>query len=390
MKKQKKDIVKKLSKKIEKTKVNIKSKEEKQRKKEEKQQKRKKNKVLIKTIELVETIVYILAIIIAIFANLYGNIYIQMIPILFILGIVGKIVFNRPVTTTVFGMIVAVCAVYITGIRSIPKNLIISSWMAAYIALGELCAFAFSKSWYYIKKKKSSSKEACGSYLLLIITLIVSIGVYNYTNSNIFDLQKARKRLDNYLVQNYSDSMFRVSNVRYNFLGEKSFKFYMENIKDGKIYNFLVSKDEKYDIDDGYNKLRNINKEKNINENLIKYFTDNKLNEKYEGIKVSIELNEVDNFEFKVLKEVSKDGEDINDDDILKYSKEIAMLINDLKNFEYLKNFQQIIISIKNKENTSQNITSYLNIEKFFKDNSFTMEHDYEYIKNALNVEYIN
>lgn len=390
MKKQKKDIVKKLSKKIEKTKVNIKSKEEKQRKKEEKQQKRKKNKVLIKTIELVETIVYILAIIIAIFANLYGNIYIQMIPILFILGIVGKIVFNRPVTTTVFGMIVAVCAVYITGIRSIPKNLIISSWMAAYIALGELCAFAFSKSWYYIKKKKSSSKEACGSYLLLIITLIVSIGVYNYTNSNIFDLQKARKRLDNYLVQNYSDSMFRVSNVRYNFLGEKSFKFYMENIKDGKIYNFLVSKDEKYDIDDGYNKLRNINKEKNINENLIKYFTDNKLNEKYEGIKVSIELNEVDNFEFKVLKEVSKDGEDINDDDILKYSKEIAMLIKDLKNFEYLKNFQQIIISIKNKENTSQNITSYLNIEKFFKDNSFTMEHDYEYIKNALNVEYIN
>lgn len=390
MKKQKKDIVKKLSKKIEKTKVNIKSKEEKQRKKEEKQQKRKKNKVLIKTIELVETIVYILAIIIAIFANLYGNIYIQMIPILFILGIVGKIVFNRPVTTTVFGMIVAVCAVYITGIRSIPKNLIISSWMAAYIALGELCAFAFSKSWYYIKKKKSSSKEACGSYLLLIITLIVSIGVYNYTNSNIFDLQKARKRLDNYLVQNYSDSMFRVSNVRYNFLGEKSFKFYMENIKDGKIYNFLVSKDEKYDIDDGYNKLRNINKEKNINENLIKYFTDNKLNEKYEGIKVSIELNEVDNFEFKVLKEVSKDGEDINDDDILKFSKEIAMLIKDLKNFEYLKNFQQIIISIKNKENTSQNITSYLNIEKFFKDNSFTMEHDYEYIKNALNVEYIN
>lgn len=390
MKKQKKDIVKKLSKKIEKTKVNIKSKEEKQRKKEEKQQKRKKNKVLIKTIELVETIVYILAIIIAIFANLYGNIYIQMIPILFILGIVGKIVFNRPVTTTVFGMIVAVCAVYITGIRSIPKNLIISSWMAAYIALGELCAFAFSKSWYYIKKKKSSSKEACGSYLLLIITLIVSIGVYNYTNSNIFDLQKARKRLDNYLVQNYSDSMFRVSNVRYNFLGEKSFEFYMENIKDGKIYNFLVSKDEKYDIDDGYNKLRNINKEKNINENLIKYFTDNKLNEKYEGIKVSIELNEVDNFEFKILKEVSKDGEDINDDDILKYSKEIAMLINDLKNFEYLKNFQQIIISIKNNENTSQNITSYLNIEKFFKDNSFTMEHDYEYIKNALNVEYIN
>ncbi len=390
MKKQKKDIVKKLSKKIEKTKVNIKSKEEKQRKKEEKQQKRKKNKVLIKTIELVETIVYILAIIIAIFANLYGNIYIQMIPILFILGIVGKIVFNRPVTTTVFGMIVAVCAVYITGIRSIPKNLIISSWMAAYIALGELCAFAFSKSWYYIKKKKSSSKEACGSYLLLIITLIVSIGVYNYTNSNIFDLQKARKRLDNYLVQNYSDSMFRVSNVRYNFLGEKSFEFYMENIKDGKIYNFLVSKDEKYDIDDGYNKLRNINKEKNINENLIKYFTDNKLNEKYEGIKVSIELNEVDNFEFKVLKEVSKDGEDINDDDILKFSKEIAMLIKDLKNFEYLKNFQQIIISIKNNENTSQNITSYLNIEKFFKDNSFTMEHDYEYIKNALNVEYIN
>lgn len=390
MKKQKKDIVNKLNKKIEKTKVNMKTKEEKQRKKDEKIKKRKNNKVLTKTIELIETIVYILAIIIAIFANLYGNIYIQMIPILFILGIVGKIIFNRPVTTTVFGFIAAICAVYITGVSNIPKNLIISSWMAVYIALGEICAFATEKSHYYIKKKKSTSKEAIGSYMLLLVTFVVAIGVYDYTNSNIFSLQNAKKRLNDYIIQNYSENNFKISNVRYNYLGEKSFNFYMKNIEDGKLYNFLVSKDEKYDIDDGYSKLKNMNKEKNINENLIKYLKDKNLSEKYEGYKVYIDLNEVDNLELKIEKIVEKQEGSITDDDILECSKKIAMLISDLKEFEYLKNFEQIIVSLKNNKNTNENITSYVNIERFFNDNSSSMEHNYEYIKNALDVEYIN
>lgn len=389
MEKQKK-IVNKLNKKIEKAKVNIEKKKEKQRKKDEKINKRKNSKVINKTIEFIETVVYILAIIIAIFANLYGNIYIQMIPILFILGIVGKIAFNRPITTTVFGMIVAICAVYMTGVSSISKNLIISSWMAVYIALGEICAFATEKSHYYIKKKKSTSKEAIGSYMLLIVTFVISLGVYNYTNSNIFELQKAKKRLNDYIAQNYSENNFKVSNVKYNYLGEKSFHFYVKNSEDEKLYNFLVSKDEKFDIDDGYIKLKNVNKEKNINENLIKYFRDKNLNEKYEDFKVSMELNEVDNFEFKIQKIIEKEEGNISDDDILECSKKIAKLISDLKEFEYFKNIDQIIVCIKNSQNTNENITSYLNAERFFKDNSFTIEHDYEYIKNALNVEYIN
>lgn len=408
MGKQKKDIVEKLNKKIEENKKYIKDKEEKEQKNKidetkkgekseivdeknikEKNKKSKgiKNKTLKRVLEFVEAFVYIICIIVVIFANLYGPIYIQMIPLLFILGIVGKLVYDRPVITTVFGMLVAICAVYITGVKDISQNLIISAWAATYIALGEVCGLLVKKSYKYMKKKtKRTSIKAILSYFLLVVIFVVSLGIYDYTNSNYFELEKSRQRLNEYLAKNYDEKEFEIVDINYNFLGEKSFTFELKEKEEDRVYEFIVSKDEKFEISDGYIKFETANKEKNANEKLIKFLKDNKLNEKYKNVKVGVMLNEIDNFELEIIKE----EETITEENTLEFSKQIALVINDVRDFEYFKDFEQIIISLRCKDDSSKNLTSYLYTERYLNNSDLDITKDYEYIKKALNVEYID
>lgn len=388
MSKQKKDIVQQLNKKIEKTKGKIEKKNKKLEIREAKiNEKSKKSKILKNIVGYIEAIIYITCIIAVIFANLYGSIYIQMIPMLFVLGIVGKIAYNRPVSTTIFGMVVAVCALYITGVTGIYQNLLLSFCMAIYIALGEICAYIFEKLIKYIKNKKDRfGKKTVFSFCFLVITLTVTLSIHNYTNSNIFEYRNVKKRLENYFVENYKDKNFKITSVKYNFLGEKTFNFDVREIPDTRIYNFVVSKSEKFEIEDGYLKYEKANKEKNANAKLIKYLKDNNLNEKYKDMKLQMKLNEIDNFEFEIIKDV----ETINEDNVLEFSKKVALVINDLKNFEYFKQLEQIVISLKNTKNTNETLTSYLYIERYLNNDNLNIEKDYIYIQKSLNEEYIN
>lgn len=394
MGKQNKDIVEKLNKKIEENKKYVNNKKEEKKQKEEKDIKENskknnwlKSKTLKRILEFTETTVYILCIIVVIFANLYGPIYIQMIPLLFLLGIVGKLIYNRPVTTTVFGMLVAICVVYTTGITNISQNLIISACMAVYIALGEVCGFAMKKSYKYIRKKtKRTSLKAFVSYLVLVITFIISLGIYNYTNSNYFELKKTKQRLNEYLDTNYNEKNFEIVDIKYNFLGENGFSFDVRENNEDRIYEFIVSINEKFDIQDGYIKYENASKEKNANEKLINFIKDNNLTEKYNDVKISINLNEIDSFELEIIKE----EESVTEENTLVFSKLVAIIINDIKDFEYFKDFEQIIISLRSKKDQTENLTSYLYIERYINNKSLDITNDYEYIKKALNVEYID
>lgn len=403
MGKQKKDIVQKLNKKIEESKKSLDVKKKENEKKENlkenkniknnnsdnnsKKEQKIKNKTLKRVLEFTEAFIYIICIIVVIFANFYAPIYVQMIPLLFILGIVGKIVYDRPITTTVFGMLVAICAVYTTGVKNILQILLISGCMAIYIALGEVCGVVLKKSYLFFKKKsKRLTKKAIFFYFVLVITFSVSLVVYNYTNSNFFELNKVKQRLYSYFSENYTNKNFEIVDINYNYLGEKSFSFKVKEKSNERVYEFIVSKDEKFDIVDGYIKHEKANKEKNANEKLIRFFRENTLNEKYKDIEVGIKLNEVDNFELEIIKE----EENITDENTLEFAKKVAFVLNDIKEFEYFKEFEQIIISLRSKENSNKNLTSYLYIERYLNNNFLDITKDYEYIKKALDVEYID
>ena len=78
-------------------------------------------------------------------ANLFGHIYLKMLPILFFLGFVGRIVFDKPVITTVFGVITAICINEMIEHASFSDNLFISLCNGLNIAMGELSGEYFTK-----------------------------------------------------------------------------------------------------------------------------------------------------------------------------------------------------------------------------------------------------
>lgn len=391
MKKQKKDIVEKLNEDIKKAKETVEKQVDEKKQKKEVDKKKEKNrwlkhKTIKHVVEFLEAIIYIISIIVVIFANLYGPIYIQMIPLLFLLGIVGKLFFDRPVTTTVFGMMVAICVVYTTGIKSISQNLLISGCMAGYIALGEICAFALQKSYVYLKKKKKRfSHKACISYSITLITLIIALTIYHYTNSNIFELNQAKDRLYGYLSQHYEDMTFTIIDAKYHFLGEKAFSFHVKENETKKEYQFVVSKDDKFAIEDGMEKSKIALKEKEANQKLIEYWKEKDLTEAYKDYTIQIKVNEIDNYEL----EISKKEEEITEEKVLNYAKTVAKIIRDIKEFAYFKDLEHILISLENTKDPTQSLVSYLYVERYLNKGVEKIEQDYPYIQKALNVEYV-
>lgn len=115
-----------------------------------------KKKIFSKNIiKYIEAIIYILAIIVGIFACNSGPIYIKMLPILFILGFVGRIIFDRPVMTTIFGIVTAICIIRVTNNISIKENIFFSLCDGLNIAMGELCGEYFLRSKNFILKGKN-------------------------------------------------------------------------------------------------------------------------------------------------------------------------------------------------------------------------------------------
>ena len=100
----------------------------------------------------IEGIVYIIAIIVVIFAKVYGSIYFSLLPLLVILGIVGKVFFDRGVVTTIFGIITSLCVVYTKGSFTLPENIIYSLVIGLDIAMGELLGDYLKKSYAIYKK----------------------------------------------------------------------------------------------------------------------------------------------------------------------------------------------------------------------------------------------
>ena len=99
-----------------------------------------------KTINYIEAIVYICAIIICIFVCNSGPIYIKMLPILFLLGFVGRIIFDRPVVTTIFGIVTSLCIVKLLSNTDFWNNFFLSLCTGLNISLGELFGQYYIKS----------------------------------------------------------------------------------------------------------------------------------------------------------------------------------------------------------------------------------------------------
>lgn len=337
--------------------------------------------------QIVEAVVYILAIIIVSVVNVYGNIYFRFIPLLFLLGIIGNVFFKRPITTTVFGMIVCICTNYLKGMRNVAEIVFDSSIFALDIALGEVFASSLFKYLNYVKeskKNKFSSSENKINYLkyaiLPISIFIFFIFSYNYINSNIFELNASNKKLNNYLNQNNIKD-YKIVNVTFNVKPKRNFEYKVYSNDTKRVYEYDVYTSSKEDVLD----IQNINIQNKVGE----------YNEKISQMLLNLEIKDIDvkmvyeNSEYVI--EFSKTVNNIEESTLKEYSMKIATILEDSTfNDEVLQKASRALILLKNSEDTSKNVTGYFYIENYNKNKAQNLTKIYNYVNACMSVEYID
>lgn len=328
-----------------------------------------------KTIGYIETIIYILAIILGIFVCDFGHIYLKMLPILFFLGFVGRIVFDKPVITTVFGVITAICINEMIEHASFSDNLFISLCNGLNIAMGELSGEYFTRSKKLMHKKKKNNK-AIFTYIVTLCIFVVSGFVFLYTSGDYISYFKAKKRLDNYLEESYKDQEFKLVKCKYNFYRSKTYTYELRNKTKEINTNFIVVKDNNYAVYDEYQFIEKSQNNKKINEEFSKYM---------ENIdtKLEFKIGYLNSGKLKLI--ISRNSRNVDDNIVKEFVRDTNEVILKLYEFNKKNKINYIELSLVDVENNENSLVSNLELDDIKKsDNS------YEYIFNSLVVEFID
>lgn len=334
-----------------------------------------------KTVYYIESITFIISIIVVVLANVFGPIWIRMIPLLFLLGIIGKVVFNRPVITTIFGGIVSLCVVYISGVTELLQNVIISAIFMTYIAFGEVFGSKIKIVYgHWISKKSKKNKEYIISILFCVVIVLICTLFHNYTDSNIFMYASCKNRLDEYLNKNYRGQHFNIVYSKYNFSNESNFVFDIQDKNTDDNYRFIVYVDKNLEIYDGI-KENNISKDgykmKQSIENIIgKDFVD-----------IEIGVNKLsEGYELCLLKTVDT----IEDTKVLEFSKSVSQIIDLIIDSKQINDIEYITISLLDSREKTNNRISSIYMTNYIKNKEEGIQKGYNYIMKSLEIEYID
>ena len=344
-----------------------------------------------KQIQYFEAIVYIVAIIVVIFCKVYGTIYFSFIPLLVILGIVGKCLFKREIVTTVFGVIVSICMVYTKGQMNIIENILYSFLLGLDIALGELLGTYLLKTYKKIvnasTKKARFNKGAIEVYVITFVILIITLNISIFTNGNLFDYIKCKNSVDKYIEESYDlKEDFEIVDAVYTMGFNRSYIFKVLNKQDDSISNFTVYLKNKNIVKDEYKEkilAKNINK---IKEKLNTYLEENNYADKYEDLQISIEYLEKE--KVKIILDKKVENVDKNEQEI--FAKQIVSFIADIKTCEIYKDVEELQISLSNENQTNDILVSSIYMEGYEKNILTQNEEPYLYILKALSIEYID
>ncbi len=316
----------------------------------------------------IEGIIYILFTLVVVFTNIAGPIEIRLLPFVFILGIVGRTIFNRPFLTSVFGFLISICAIYMVSAYSFTYNLMYSLFCFICILIGEVEGMYIIK----IMSKKSIFKNNSKNITLFILLALAGIYLNNYVNGNIFTYFKVKQAVKDYITVNYPNSNNAIiTDGKYVFNKYKYYSFNVKNIdiSDSKTYNFAVYSNDK--VIDGYEESR-----LKSNSRLLKSELVNKINlNKYNNFNFDIEYTDLKN---SITVYITKSVNKINLYELNIFTEDVNNILDDLTAFDKFNNISKIDICIKDEMNKS-------NAEIYS-----TNFYDKEYYLGSLQTEYLD
>ncbi|MDD2376461.1 MAG: hypothetical protein PHD15_03490 [Clostridia bacterium] len=318
----------------------------------------------------IEGVIYIILIIVIIFASITGPILIKLLPLVFVLGLVGRIVFNRPVITSIFGFLVSICTIYIIGTYSFEYNLMYSLFCFICILMGEV------EGMYLIrllnKKRNNIEKSNFKNITAIIVLALAGIFLNNYFNGNIYTYLKYKHKIENYISSNYPNSNnFKISEGKFVFTKYKYYSFNVKNIddNDNTTYKFAVYLDD--NIIDGYENSRlSLNSAQLKNE-----FSDEIDLSKYTDFEFDIKYNDLKN---NITVYITKSVDKISSDQLNNFAEDVNNILENISIFNKFSNISKINICIEDAE---------IKLDAEIYSSNF---YDKKYYINSLETEYID
>lgn len=164
----------------------------------------------------IEAIVYVLLIIMASYFTISGNIFIKMIPLVYLLGILGVIAFDRPIVTVI-----------LSGISTITFGVLIEQELNLDIALyaiysifmlicGEITGHILKLFYENFRLRKFIKYYNKIIYFcILVLCTVIPVFLNNVVNSNIVSYNIAKKAVDKYIRGNYVYTNYQINNAKY-------------------------------------------------------------------------------------------------------------------------------------------------------------------------------
>ena len=292
----------------------------------------KKEKILI----TIEAIIYIILIVLGAYFTICGNLFIRMIPMLYIIGIFGVIMFNKPVVTVLLGTI----SIFTFGAlieNSINLNIVLLAiYSAIMIGFGVVTGHILNVLSQNIKLRKFIKYyRKIGYVVALVITVILPVILNNIVNSNMISYIVAKNNISEYINRNYGYSECYIAKTEY-----------IPSYNGGE-YEFTTM------IDNTEVKLR-YNKKEIVDVNLIN--RKEQLNKIINAsMNIFVKENNVAELDVKCRYEYSKiatipDIIQINISNVQSLEMDnLLTFINSLKNWEYFNDLNRIDIQIDDK-----------------------------------------
>ena len=334
----------------------------------------------------IEAIVYAVGLLYGIYLYSAGGYFINLLPIVFILGLVGKVIFDRPLMTTILGVVFNTFIVYqmygVTG----KENILSGIYVAIMLLAGEIVGQIYFAIYERNKKVKRSKKiklkdtelKANTAYTLpisVILVLFSVITVHSYVNGNIVEYVKNKKTVEEYIIKTYHEDYknFKLQMPRINLtVNNKDYIFPVKISSTGAIYN-MVLKQNGY-IEDDYkatlNRLDVIERKEKI-DNIL----NNSIYKKNEYAEIMVIPS---SNKLLIIKKVLNDSVE----EKLEFSKQAYTIIEILKNNNLLESIVTVETRMLYKETNELLCDIAVSKESVLRD-----DFNETYIKEALEEE---
>ena len=172
----------------------------------------KKERILI----AIEAIVYVFLIILASYFTISGNIFIKMVPMLYFLGVLGIVMFKKPISTVMLGTISILVFGFVLE-NKINKDIILFAIYSGFmIAIGEITGYVLNVLYENLKLRKFIKYYHKIWYILcLVISILLPLFLNNLVNSNFISYLIAKNSVNKYIRNNYAYSFMYINGIKY-------------------------------------------------------------------------------------------------------------------------------------------------------------------------------